>query len=102
MLQCLFQGKHDESDFLHRRELEMPIESLKLSTIWDGISIARSQTQLKVVAFLSGIYIQGATMKLGNGLEECNAETPSWSSVPTCSVSWIPDDKVNIFILIYT
>lgn len=79
--------------FINFRELGIPIDSLKLSTSWDKFNANHSRTFSEIMATLSGLYIQGARMMTGSGMEECKIDTPSWNAIPPCYLSWIPADS---------
>lgn len=68
------------------------MDSLQLTTSWNKLSA--SNLRNGVTATLSGIYIQGARMATGIGVEECKVDTPSWTPIPPCFLSWIPVDNV--------
>ena len=69
------------------------MDTLHLSTSWNKPSTNRKQGSAEVTATLSGIYIQGARMASGIGMEECYVETPSWNPIPPCFLSWIPAES---------
>lgn len=72
------------------------MDALQLSTAWDEKSTTKAQASQKVSATLNGIYIQGAQMKSGAGLEQCEVETLSWNPVPACTLSWmVVEEKVS-------
>lgn len=65
------------------------MDSLILSASWDENSSNHGRTPSKLVAKLSGLNMQGARMKRGTGLEECNSDMPSWNPMPYCFLCWI-------------
>lgn len=73
------------------RELGVSMDSLQLRTWWDKSNVDQSSSQ--IVASLSGIYIQGAKMVSGIGIEECRIDTPSWTPIPICYLTWVPSDE---------
>lgn len=70
------------------------MDSLQLATSWGETPAARSGKLQKVTATLSGIYIQGAQMKRGLKMEDCDVETPSWNSVPYCFLTWLTVEEM--------